>query len=485
MAPYCLPYLQHLPSFLRDPSDTFRSCSKHFRSQPFTLLMMNTKFHVFHDPATVQHVFARSRLFVFEPVLASMMQNGMALPLQDQPMFQLPSHSGGKGRDSASFVAGNHNIWLRHLTGRSLDELMDVYAKRLHGAIESHLDLQTPGRQTVNLHELLRSIIFEASTSTFLGSRIRTLWPRMWEDWKIFNDATYIGVRTNAAYTLDPRAGRARERMLRAFEQWIEQHDHEITAESEDVWDETWGASLNWERERLARQFGFSLRGRACLHASFLYVMAVNAVALVTWLTWCATHTESNLKRFRHEASQYIRPSTTDKAHEMSLDSDALKSAEWVQGLWKEALRLGTAGAAARVVMEDSVLEGFSVRKGSVILMPNALMHYDEHLFPRPETVDPERWMRGDSSDADAVELQKQRLRSLRPFGGGTGLCSGRFVAEQETIGVVSILLLLFDFDGGSSWKEGFRFNPRSIGFMEPAKEHVVVLKRRSKAHSI
>jgi len=75
--PYCVPYLQHLLSFLSNPSKTFRTYNAMYGGRPFTLLMMNTKFHVFHEPSTCNYVFSRSRVFVFEPVLASMMENGM------------------------------------------------------------------------------------------------------------------------------------------------------------------------------------------------------------------------------------------------------------------------------------------------------------------------------------------------------------------------------------------------------------------------
>jgi oxysterol 7-alpha-hydroxylase len=178
----------------------------------------------------------------------------------------------------------------------------------------------------------------------------------------------------------------------------------------------------------------------------------------------------------------------------MDVDGAGLRSNTFMQALWREALRVGTAAAPARVVMEDTELEGYVVRKGSVVLMPTALLHHDPALFPDSDKVDVKRWM----DEASAViqvspseiddqkglahveaDEQQQRQRSIRTFGGGMGMCSGRYAAEQEIIGIVSKLLLLFDVEWEGRWNEEFVFNPRSIGIMHPARHPMVRLRRR------
>lgn len=298
-----------------------------------------------------------------------------------------------------------------------------------------------------------------------------------------FNDMTYVGVRTNLAYLAQPRAGRARERMLHAFEQWLQHDLPDEWPEEEGVWNETWGGKMNWEREHLARHFGLSLRGRACLQASFLFAIILNAAPMASWFTWCAVGPRGErLVQFRQEASKFIKPRSSNdhllngsqepiSDHELEVDAAELKSNVFMQALWKEAARVGTAAAPARVVMEDTELEGFVLRRGSVVLMPTALLHYSA-LFPNGDQVDPERWM------PDDPDLQK-RQRSIRTFGGGMGMCSGRYAAEQEVIGTVSKLLMLFDIEFDDQWVENFQFNPRSLGIKHPAGRLTVRLRRR------
>ena len=275
VAPYWVPYLQHLASFLSNPNETFESWKRKYPDTPFTLTMMNTKFHVFSSATTASYIFSRSRDFVFEPVVASMMENGVNLPHPDRPKFQLPlkPHQllSKEELSSREFLQANHSVYLKYLTGTLLDDVMKIYIEKFHVVLADLFSVNSGDWATCNYHELMRKTIFEASAVTFFGTRLREFWPNMWEDWKLFNDATFAGVRSNVSFYLRPKALAARERMLRAFDKWVD-CDIEEWDESAGVWNAKWGIRMNWEREILGRKFDFTHRGRACLQASFLFV---------------------------------------------------------------------------------------------------------------------------------------------------------------------------------------------------------------------
>jgi len=275
IAPYWIPYLQHLPSFLSDPNSTFESWKRQYPDSPFTLVMMGTKFHVFNTSTTASYIFSRSREFVFEPVVASMMDNGMNLPQSDRPKFQLPlkpaSMLSKEELGSREFLSANHSVYLKYLTSATLDDVMRIYMDKFHLVLADLCNINSKEWVTVEYHELMRKIIFETSAVTFFGTRIQGLWPNMWEDWKVFNDASFVGVRSNFSFYLKPKSFRARERMLQAFEKWCG-CDLGDWPESEGIWNDKWGIRMNWERELLGRKHGFTLRGRACIQASFLFV---------------------------------------------------------------------------------------------------------------------------------------------------------------------------------------------------------------------
>lgn len=265
---YWIPYFQHLPAFLLDPSKLYENGRRRFSGEPFTLLLAGTKFHVFSSPDTVNHVFSRSRLFSFEPVMASMMENGVNLPPPDRPKFL---SSGVEGKD-AKFVTENHNLWTRYLAGKHLHEVMEIYMSVFPTVVNSSVDLSSDKWQQKNLYTFLRRLIFETSVQTFFGPRLIDFWPTMWDDWRRFDDATYIGVRSDWAFRLQPKSWRARESMFQAFETWLDAAGDGAWKEQDKVWCESWGLRLNWERDVLAKNGGFTKRGRACLQASFLFV---------------------------------------------------------------------------------------------------------------------------------------------------------------------------------------------------------------------
>ncbi|KFY28402.1 hypothetical protein V491_00486 [Pseudogymnoascus sp. VKM F-3775] len=126
VAPYSIPYLQHMISFLLDPYGLLQSLREKYPETPFTLTMMNTKFHVFSSPVTAAKIFGKSREYAFEPVIASMMQNGVNLPPQDLVKFTVhkrsPGSHSGKEDSTGEFVSLNHGVYIKYLSGKRLDK---------------------------------------------------------------------------------------------------------------------------------------------------------------------------------------------------------------------------------------------------------------------------------------------------------------------------------------------------------------------------
>jgi cytochrome P450 len=204
---------------------------------------------------------------------------------------------------------------------------------------------------------------------------------------------------------------------------------------------------------------------------------------MATWFILCIIQSNERLRKFREVVQPLIVLQSNSNPDDLRFDMAKLKANPYVRGLWNEALRLGSASAAARVVSKDTELEGYILKRGSVVLLPVRLLHFDEETFEEPEKFVPERWIYdlppNVTEEERTMMARKQQKQGahLRSFGGGTGLCSGRFVAEQEMLSTVSTMLMLFDIElvGDTEWK----MNPRSIGIMSPAKEPNVRIRKR------
>ena len=206
------------------------------------------------------------------------MDNGLECDGIDLQKFEVPIFPRRKGADltpehaeALTFTSHNHGLYLKYLTGSALDPILQVYKKYLLKDMKAALPIEQSGSITVNMHTVLRRLIFDASSVTFFGTRIMDISPDLWDHWKSFDDAAYIGVRSGLSFYLRPWFLKGRRLMLEAFDKWV-QTDFEDWDDLKGVWSDKWGVKLNWEREKMSRDHEMTVRGRACVHVSFLWV---------------------------------------------------------------------------------------------------------------------------------------------------------------------------------------------------------------------
>jgi cytochrome P450 len=98
-----------------------------------------------------------------------------------------------------------------------------------------------------------------------------------------------------------------------------------------------------------------------------------------------------------------------------------------------ESMRLyPPAWAVGRLTIEDYSVAGYSVPKGSLVLLSQYVMHRDARFFPDPEVFEPYRWL------PEAKEARPQF--SYFPFGGGPRRCIGEGFAWMEGILLLATL---------------------------------------------
>ncbi|CAI6292762.1 unnamed protein product [Periconia digitata] len=96
-------------------------------------------------------------------------------------------------------------------------------------------------------------------------------------------------------------------------------------------------------------------------------------------------------------------------------------------------------GTSVREVMEDTLLEGFLLKKGTMLQMPSRIIHQDTDLWSADVTqFNPRRFL---------PEEKKNRPSEacFRAFGGGKTLCPGRHFATNEILAVVAVFIARFD----------------------------------------
>ena len=110
----------------------------------------------------------------------------------------------------------------------------------------------------------------------------------------------------------------------------------------------------------------------------------------------------------------------------------------WTTACLQEAQRLFPLGVLGRRAIEDDVIGGHRIRRGTTVLIPIDHIHHDLRWWPDPETFDASRFL----------QEAKDRPRSAYlPFGGGRRICIGQSFALMEMVLIAAIMSQRFAFD--------------------------------------
>ncbi|XP_048734358.2 1,25-dihydroxyvitamin D(3) 24-hydroxylase, mitochondrial-like [Ostrea edulis] len=105
--------------------------------------------------------------------------------------------------------------------------------------------------------------------------------------------------------------------------------------------------------------------------------------------------------------------------------SENLQNMPYLKAVLKESLRMyPIIPINARVMQEDTVLNGHVIPKNTCVLLNGYTMGYNEKYFPEPEQFRPERWLRSSENERHPF--------AMLPFGFGSRMCAGRRIAEQQ-----------------------------------------------------
>ncbi|KAL1457172.1 hypothetical protein WDU94_001832 [Cyamophila willieti] len=124
----------------------------------------------------------------------------------------------------------------------------------------------------------------------------------------------------------------------------------------------------------------------------------------------------------------------------------------------KETLRMSaTGGGNGRYVLNDTVISGYQVPKGTWVLSLNPIIGMLDKYFENPSVYKPDRWLRASKTkqssqcpngstpnrDASTQGSTTHPYASL-PFSFGPRMCPGKLVAEQEMVLYLAEVLTTF-----------------------------------------
>lgn len=168
--------------------------------------------------------------------------------------------------------------------------------------------------------------------------------------------------------------------------------------------------------------------------------------------------------------TQEVLSITTTTSEHSSLPS-ALSQCQNLSAVYHEVLRLVNSPISLRHVTRTARTATQKVlRPGAQLMIAHRQLLRDQAVFGAgTDSFNPERFLRNQA-------LAKSR--SFTPFGGGTRLCPGRFMAKGEVLTFVGLALSRFELDmpAGQRFPRADLRNGAGMGILAPvARDDVLV----------
>lgn len=202
------------------------------------------------------------------------------------------------------------------------------------------------------------------------------------------------------------------------------------------------GSRLVQARYEVNRNYDISNNDIAHFDISICIAMLVNTVPASTWGIFYIYSQEALFKEARAKMSSFIRVSDTPEGpvHKVNV-AEVIAGYPLLGSLVQEILRVRSNNASGRIVMHDTLLENrYLLKKNSPLLIPSPELHMNPSVWgPDVTTFDPERFIR---NRAKGVKVPAS---VYRPWGSGHSLCPGRFLATNEMLIIITIMVLKYD----------------------------------------
>jgi cytochrome P450 len=147
-----------------------------------------------------------------------------------------------------------------------------------------------------------------------------------------------------------------------------------------------------------------------------------------------------------------------------------IKRLEWTTACVQEAMRVfPPAWVVPRRCVEDDVIDGHRIPRGSTVLIPINTLHHDQRFWSDPEVFDPRRFL---------PEAARSHHRcAYLPFGGGRRICIGYQFALMEMTLITAMMSREFVYD----LKPGHPVSPEATLTLRPRHGLKMIARRRGR----
>jgi cytochrome P450 len=248
----------------------------------------------------------------------------------------------------------------------------------------------------------------------------------------------------NVLPSVTARAGtKARNKVAKAFYSYFSNNEH------------LKGSALVQARYNHSRDYGVSVEDIATFEVGGSLAVLTNTFPTAYWmLIYIYSHPDV-LQECRDEVLKVSKSTDDESGYTThSIDMTSIKaSCPVITATLQEVLRHTAVGSTVREVTEDTMLDGYLLKKGRTLLTPANVLHTDTGLWgENTDNFDHRRFLK-------APGKKLPNPVAFRAFGGGTTLCPGRHFATTEVLAIATMFIARFDMQPIGEWPEPDRKN--------------------------
>ncbi|ESZ95414.1 putative cytochrome p450 [Sclerotinia borealis F-4128] len=424
----------HLRSFYHNSSGLLSTVRLYFHDtrEPFAITIAGQKWYILTDADDVSatykindgslsyEIFARE---VFRVIGVS--ASGVSKVFQTQDLDK----QGTQYPEYKDLLALMKEFQVRQLyPGKPLDDLVRISRESLdnHMNLESVFDRGSwyikstdNGIPTVSLFSWVSDLFIGLGQEAYFGKVLEEIEPDLIQTFQKFDAAAWQVLYQYPKILSGPMLEN-KSKMQAAMERYFD-----LPAGKRDS-----AAYLILELEKEMLRLGISKSDRGIFFFQIYWSINGNTRKAPFWMLSYILYQPDLIEIIRKETNPAFSENGVDVAY-------LSKSCHILNSLWDETIRITASAASVRFLTKDIEIGNKILRKGNRIMMPQRQLHFDPKTFG------------ADAMEFDAERFTKnpglRRHPSLRPFGGGTSLCPGRFLAKQTTLTFIAMALNRFD----------------------------------------
>lgn len=310
--------------------------------------------------------------------------------------------------------------------GQGLDSLSMAAVKHFAAAFDRRA---ATGPTTVKLFEWLRHEIFASTMEATYGQHNPFSNPENEKTWFDLESGILTLMLDLFPSILARRSLRACRTLIAEFDRYFNEKRHLD------------GSLLIQLREKHNAAFGLDTNETAHIEIGQVAGSIVNTAPTAFWMIWQVLADPAVSKDCCQEINQLVT-TNSNGTHTIDL-ADVMTACPILVSTWQEVLRFHGISVAARAIKEDTLVDNqYLLKKGGLLMIPNAVIHSDPTLWgPTVGQFNHKRFLKG----AKNGESSRYPAAAFRGFGGGHVLCPGRHFATTEVLALLALLLVRFD----------------------------------------